>query len=216
MKKQRGLGLIRILLIVGALVITAGGVVVWEKKVTPSPTPFITPAQRPTPTQLPKMPPTSASSYKTSIPTLIYQKSGGCGNIVVYKINESETEGISVEADKDKVNLSTKPKTFDIATTAGLVVQIFLGENLRESMKATSFCNDFVSPIVPEPAVWTAKTGRATINISKSNDSAPVWERGYTATVKLKNVRFYDESGVNSVVLDELIFENISVGWLPG
>ena len=38
MKKQRGFGLIGILLIIGALILTAG-VVVWEKKTLPAPTP---------------------------------------------------------------------------------------------------------------------------------------------------------------------------------
>ncbi len=48
MKKQRGFSLIGVLLIIGALVVTAGGVVVWEKKVTltatpvPNPTPTLT------------------------------------------------------------------------------------------------------------------------------------------------------------------------------
>jgi len=36
MKKQKGLGLIGVLLIIGALVITAGGVVVWREKVLPA------------------------------------------------------------------------------------------------------------------------------------------------------------------------------------
>jgi len=47
MKKQKGLGLIGILLIIGALLLTAGGVVglpavrqVWQRKVPPAPIPI--------------------------------------------------------------------------------------------------------------------------------------------------------------------------------
>jgi len=39
MKNQKGLGLIGVLLILGALLLTAGGAVVWEKKVSPTPAP---------------------------------------------------------------------------------------------------------------------------------------------------------------------------------
>ena len=38
MKKQQGFSLIGVLLIIGALVITAGGVVIWQKKVLPTTT----------------------------------------------------------------------------------------------------------------------------------------------------------------------------------
>lgn len=39
MKKQNGFSLIGVLLIIGVLAITAGGVVVWQRKVLPTPTP---------------------------------------------------------------------------------------------------------------------------------------------------------------------------------
>ena len=38
-KKQRGFSLIGVLLIIGTLLITAGGVVVWNRKIVPTPTP---------------------------------------------------------------------------------------------------------------------------------------------------------------------------------
>lgn len=44
MKKQTGLGLIGVLLIIGALVVTAGGVLVWQRRALPTPTPTPTPA----------------------------------------------------------------------------------------------------------------------------------------------------------------------------
>lgn len=52
---KSGLGLVGILLIIGALLITAGGVVVWENKVSPAPlpTPKTTPTPEPTPTLSP-------------------------------------------------------------------------------------------------------------------------------------------------------------------
>ena len=43
MKKQKGLGLIGILIFIGALLLTAGGVVVWQRNILPTPTPTSTP-----------------------------------------------------------------------------------------------------------------------------------------------------------------------------
>lgn len=56
MKKQSGFGLIGILLIIGALLLTAGGVVVWERRVSPAlvliPTATPTPKPESSPTPL--------------------------------------------------------------------------------------------------------------------------------------------------------------------
>lgn len=76
MKKQEGFSLIRVFLIIGVLILTAaGGVVglpaswrVWEKKVTPapSPTPSATLTPRPTliPSVSPKVPPPVDQTFK--------------------------------------------------------------------------------------------------------------------------------------------------------
>ena len=58
MKKQKGFSLIGILLVIGALLLTAGGVVVWERKteLTPSPTfPLTVPDVSPTGGELPPL-----------------------------------------------------------------------------------------------------------------------------------------------------------------
>ena len=51
MKKQKGFSLIGVLVIVGALLFTAGGVVVWNKKTStgliPTPTPLLVPTSKP-------------------------------------------------------------------------------------------------------------------------------------------------------------------------
>jgi len=60
-KNNSGLGLIGVLIVIGALVITIGGVVVWRKKILPTPTP--TPA--PIPVPMPNAPsPTVPERYQ--------------------------------------------------------------------------------------------------------------------------------------------------------
>jgi hypothetical protein len=61
------------------------------------------------------------------------------------------------------------------------------------------------------------KSGKVIITISDVDESQPVWNRNYTATVILKDVHFVEENGNNSdVIIDELIFKDVRVGWLPG
>jgi len=38
------------------------------------------------------------------------------------------------------------------------------------------------------------------------------WNKDYTATVQLKNISFSD----SDLMIEELLFENVGVGWLPG
>ena len=61
------------------------------------------------------------------------------------------------------------------------------------------------------------KTGKVTVTISDIDETRPVWDRNYKATVILKDVHFIEENGNNSdITLDELIFKDVRVGWLPG
>jgi len=154
------------------------------------------------------------STFYTKLPTTITfeETGGGCGNVFVYKINSSDTVGISISADKKKLNLSTAEKVFEIGKIAGLNVQLLIGEKIRQL-----YCNDVLYPDQPKPKKFVGKSGQAVISISKIDASQPEWSQNYTTTVILKNVHFMEENGSDSdITVDELIFRDIRVGWLPG
>ena len=71
MKNQKGLGLIGFLLIIGALLLTAGGAVVWEKKV--SPTPIVQPTPMPTLSGAETIPPLHKEFGKIWVLTVPHQ-----------------------------------------------------------------------------------------------------------------------------------------------
>ena len=149
---------------------------------------------------------------KMSTSISFQETSGGCGNILVYKINDDDTAGISVSARKEELNLSTTEKTFEIGKTNGLNVEILIGDKI-----AMLYCSDVLYPDQPKFKQLTGKSGKAIISISKIDESQPEWNGNYTATVILKNVHFVEESGNNSdITVDGIIFKDVRVGWLAG
>ena len=145
--------------------------------------------------------------------SISFQETGrGCGNIFVYKVNKDDTAGISVSARKEKLNFSSTEKTFEIGKSDSLNVEILAGDKITRL-----YCNDAVDPNQPKSKKLIGKSGKATISISDIDESQPRWNRNYTATVILKDVHFVEENGNNSdVIIDELIFRDVRVGWLPG
>jgi hypothetical protein len=84
MKKQKGLGLIGVLLIIGVLLLTAGGVV-WEKKVTSTSTPT------PIPTSILPPPTAPASSPTITTPSVVSPTPQDLGSCKSLSQGECET-----------------------------------------------------------------------------------------------------------------------------
>ena len=143
------------------------------------------------------------------IPTLSYDgRVGGCGNIFVYRINENETEGISVSADVDVLDLSTESKTFDVLQD-GLTVEVLKGTDIR-----WLYCDDTYDG-QEQPTSWKATSGSVTIQLSSDDfREMPEFERWYEATVTVNDVVF--SNGSTEAALETLSFENIGAGWLAG
>ena len=165
---------------------------------------------------------TNIFSAPTKLPTSITFSgiTQGCEDIFVYKTNKNYTAGISVYARKEKLNFSTTEKTFEIGKTDGLIVKIAIrtGEMGGEIGGEISqlYCNDVSYPRKYKRIGLTGKSGKAIISISDINQSKP-GSREYAATVILKDVHFSDDKGTESnIVVDELIFKDVIVGWYPG
>ena len=148
-------------------------------------------------------PPTSISFQETS---------DGCLGVFVYKINKDDTVGISVDARKEELKLSTTAQTFEVGKTDGLEVEILVGEQIKRL-----YCDDVSYLDQLEPRQLIGKSGEAIISISGIDKSKPEEGKLYTATVILRNVRFSDYKGSNSyITVDELIFKDVLVGWSIG
>lgn len=146
----------------------------------------------------------------SSIPSLDFPgKGSGCGNVILYKVSSSGTDVLVVEARKDLLGLSTTMGTFDILKHKGsLDIRLDVYD---QQVPMHRYCNDVLVP-GPEPVVWTAIDGKATIVLSR--DSA-AFNESYTATVVLTDVTFVGPLD-QTLFLKETTFKEIVVGWLPG
>lgn len=204
---QKGfVNIVSIVLLLGLVGIAGYFTLVKKQEPVAQQTTPSTTTQTPTPTTQTKTP------IANSLPKFLFQETGGgCGNIFVHKINSDDTMGISVSARQDKLGLSTQEKTFKIGNTDGLNVEILTGHNI-----AQLYCYDVVYPNQPKPKKLIAKSGNAIIKISNFDKSLPEWNRNYKATVILKDVHFFDQNDNDVGMVDDLVFKDIAVGWLPG
>ncbi len=169
-------------------------------------------ATSPVQTPVTQKPPATIPAQEIS--NIFQSNARGCGNIFVYKTNQDDTTGISVDADLDKLKLSTTSQTFNLGEVDGLEVELLIGLN---SGIRGFYCNDVDDGYTPDPTKMFGKKGQVTITITDFDRTAPVWDRNYNATVILNNIDFMEENGVeSSVTVDHLLFEDVRVGWLPG
>ena len=149
------------------------------------------------------------------IPDLTYTDSAnGCGDIFVYKSNSNSSEFITFYIAASEFTLSAEPTTFDLAQLndkAEARIDVFADavQNLGEF----PYCND-VGPTAVPTSEWQAVSGTATITISESANTEPCVGEPYQATVKLEDVTF--GNGTETMFLESVEFNNVTVGWCAG
>ncbi len=71
-----------------------------------------------------------------------------------------------------------------------------------------------MAPVAAPQTVWLARSGLLTITINGEIPDELCSGEGYEVTVRLENILF--ANGLETVVLDELVFEDVVVGWCAG
>jgi hypothetical protein len=126
------------------------------------------------------------------VPSLSYASSDGCGDIFLYAFTADRSETISIRADRSALELSTTPRSFDVALQPlALAVSVHVYEQPRRD---GSLC----SHLSPSPGVvsetWRAVAGRVTIELSPPGIRARSPSL-YRATIRLDGAEFLDSSG---------------------
>jgi hypothetical protein len=144
-------------------------------------------------------------------PALTYADSGGCAHIFLYGWSADRTEAITLRADKDLLELSTAPRTFNLAAQQAhleLLVHVY-----ASPLRSWPFCTDFGGP-PPATETWRATGGTVTIELAAPNSSARV-PSGYRATVHIAGAEFVSAAGVR-VRQSQPIRLSATVGSFPG
>lgn len=158
---------------------------------------------------LPAMTLLSACGQNPVDPQGFFGRTGGCGNFLVYKFNNDLTDAVVVQADAAQLSLDRTPREFSLPHSAFDVrIDRFSGPAYAH------YCDDVMESTEPKVTrFWKAVSG--TVRVAAGDVPPPgSWET-YPVVVSLHNVTFQDQFG-DQVVIKELDFGSVVVGWLPG
>ena len=129
----------------------------------------------------------------------------GCGSFIIYKLSADDTEYLSVIIDATFIEWENK-QTYSIAKAN----VVYVSRKKYEKSIAASLCNDVM---VEKPKLLLtedATEGISELIISDENIEKAKKNQAYQVSVVLKNISF------ETLFLDYLYLEKITVGWLPG
>ncbi len=129
----------------------------------------------------------------------------GCGNFIVYKLTEDNTEYVSVVLDVNLIELETSQ-----AYAIGKADVVKVTRKKYKGTIDTSLCNDVMVDKPEEVLEEVATGGIVEVRVAEAEISKAEKKESYQATIILKKVVF------EGMVIDYLRLENVTVGWLPG
>jgi len=134
----------------------------------------------------------------------------GCANFYVYKEDIVTGLHLYVSGDRRALNLDLTEKEFGV-TDNSLQIQIL---QFQEGI-GNYACDDVTNDQGEIIDTWKAISGKVLIQITEDSISVQPWEMTYKMTVKLKDIQL-ENSEKDIANLEETVFEEVYVGWLPG
>lgn len=156
-----------------------------------------------------------ASVFRMDLSDLLgLPSSFGCSSFRVYKINYTGYNdiGIAVTGNREKLNLSETEQTFDLSKIDAQDLNV-------EIKKFASGSQGYYCDCVFEGELsdtWTSVSGTVKIKIVQDYEGNPeTFEKIYIINVILENIILKNDKE-NIIIVNQLEFKNVSVGWLPG
>lgn len=135
------------------------------------------------------------------------EETGGCGDFYVYTGNQEQSKYITVGIPKDELNLKPCTYTFELKDDLELIevkYEVFEPSIKNQTDKEYPYCND-IAPFA-KPKSYSAKSGKMTIKIDSPDE-----EGYYRVDIELTDVIFKVEK--KEIILEELLINNVGIGW---
>lgn len=140
----------------------------------------------------------------------------GCGNFFIYQyLNDSNV--LTVKFVGNNSSLTKEPQTIDLANAnPNAIVVLEIAGNAPDS-NYFNYCNDVAVKNLGTTIKYKAISGELTFSVSEDNPlKVPRRESSYGVTVQIKNLRLYNQEKGNKIIINEIVFSNVRVGWFPG
>jgi len=143
-------------------------------------------------------------------------ESDGCGNIFVYQFLDS-LKALTVWINSNEYSLTKKRQDIDInGTNPNISVVLEVSPNHPDSIYF-NFCNDVAYPNSGTTIKYKATSGKLSYSVSEDNPiKEPIWKTFYYVTVRIIDLHLLNQETNDEIVVDEILFWNVGVGWLPG
>jgi hypothetical protein len=80
-----------------------------------------------------------------------------------------------------------------------------------------NFCNDVTYPNSGTTIKYKATSGKLSFSVSEDNPiKQPIWKTLYYVTVRIIDLHLLNQETNEEIIIDEAVFWNVGVGWLPG
>lgn len=143
-------------------------------------------------------------------------KSSGCGNIFVYQFLDS-LKALTVWINANEYNLTKKRQDINLdITNPNVSVVLEISPNHPDSIYF-NFCNDIAYPNSGATIKYKATSGKISFSVSEDNPiKEPIWETFYYVTIRIENLHLSNQENNDEIIINEIVFWNVEVGWLPG
>jgi len=132
----------------------------------------------------------------------------GCANFIVYSQGSDNTV-LCIIGDREVLGLSTSNQEFELPHNA-----LTVSFNEFDGPIGNFYCDDVVGDEGEIINSYTANSGIVEIQISRDSLNVDPLGTTYEITLRVRNLEFDINGDIQEI--EELIFEDVFVGWFPG
>ncbi len=140
------------------------------------------------------------------------EEGAGCSSFSLYKYSTNKLQGISIRGNRDDLGLSLQSQSYNLLD-APISVELLEFDDIAGSY----YCDDVVGDEASVSNKWIGKRGTVYVKIEQDSVVVEPWAIEYIISVELENTILEKENDTNQTYeIEEMRFDSVYVGWLPG